>query len=579
MTAVKPAKRKTAIEAIVTGGAAIATLVLLNVLSCQARSKIDLTQYKVYSLTPSSRGVVANMPEKVNIKAYFGNVPPDQAEKQTYVDMLLQEYAEASGGRITYERLDPWKDKALAEEIRKDGIQEIRLQSLKEDSYELVPMYFQVVFQHLDKKEVWTPERTFSLEGLEWDFTTRIKRMAYGKKKVGITTGFGEPPGAQVLLQGEQYGVGELALTDIYETSTVNWAQEPQKIDALDVLIVNGPTEKVSDAALYRLDQFVMKGKPVLFLASGMRWQGAGQQQMQLVEGPQPYVGMPNEGGVTAILKSYGFEIGPNVILDSRNFDFFAPPGSPRGMLYKFLAPVARSEQAGSGQILQGIEGVLVPLASTLKLVGPLEKPGDETTVIPLLRTQETSWIWPQQVLAISGDLEVQSQIGKAGTGPYLVAAAVKGRFKSYFEGKPIPPGADTPAPPSPNPGLDQGEADEPAKPAAPAPPAAPSPQESPSNTRIAVVTAPAIVADTSLLTRNYLNGFKAAHAIVDWLAEDQDLSAARAKTIARPINRLEPATRTVVKVANIVSGPLVLIVFGLVYWRVRESRRRDLKL
>src|SRR5262249_2371197 len=121
MTTVKPPKRKTAVEAIVTGAAAIATLVLLNVLSCQARSKLDLTEYKVYSLTPSSRGVVANMPEKVNIKPYFGNAPPDKAEKQTYVDMLLQEYAEASGGKITYERLDPYKDTALAEEGRKDG--------------------------------------------------------------------------------------------------------------------------------------------------------------------------------------------------------------------------------------------------------------------------------------------------------------------------------------------------------------------------------------------------------------------------------------------------------------------------
>jgi ABC-type uncharacterized transport system involved in gliding motility auxiliary subunit len=575
MAAVKPPKRKTAIEALVTGAAAIGTLILLNVLSCQSRAKLDLTEYKVYSLTPSSRGVVANMPEKVNIKAYFGNVPPDQQEKQTYVDMLLQEYAEASGGKINYERLDPWKDKALAEEIQKDGIKEIRLQSLKEDSYELVPMYFQIVFQHLDKKEVWTPDNTFSLEGLEWDFTTRIKRMAYGKKKVGITTGFGEPPGAQLLLQGEQYGWGQLALSDIYEPSTVNWAQEPQKIDALDVLIVNGPTEKVSDAALYRLDQFVMKGKPVLFFVSGMKWQGAGQQQMQMAEGPQPYVGMPSESGVAPLLKTYGFEVGQNVIIDNQNFDHFAPPGSPRGYLYKYLAPIAHSQQTGTAQILQGIEGVLVPLASTLKLVGPLEKPGDDTTVIQLLRTQDTSWA-RKDVIAISPQLQLVAPVGGE-HGPYLVAAAVKGRFKSYFDGKPVPAGADQPATPSPTPGLDQGEADEPVKPAAPAAPA-PAGAESPSNTRIVVVTSPAMVAD-SLPTRNYINGFKAAHAMVDWLAEDQDLSAARAKTIARPINRLEPATRDIVKVANIVGGPLLLIVFGLVYWRVRESRRRDIKL
>jgi ABC-type uncharacterized transport system involved in gliding motility auxiliary subunit len=285
---------------------------------------------------------------------------------------------------------------------------------------------------------------------------------------------------------------------------------------------------------------------------------------------------MPSESGVAPLLKTYGFDVGQNVILDNRNFDFFAPPGSPRGMLYKFLSPVARTDQAGPGQILAGIEGVLVPLASSLKLVAPLDKPGEDTTVIPLLQTQDTSWA-RKDVIAISPQLQLDAPAGEHG--PYLVAVAVKGRFKSYFDGKPIPPGADLPAPaPSPTPGLDQGEADEPA-PAEPAKPAEPAPVQSPSNTRIVVVTAPAVIADTSLLTRNYINGFKAAHAMVDWLAEDQDLSAARAKTIARPINRLEAGTRTIVKVANIASGPLVLIVFGLVYWRIRESRRRDLKL
>src|SRR5262249_32850471 len=101
----------------------------------------------------------------------------------------------------------------------------------------------------------------------------------------------------------------------------------------------------------------------------------------------------------------------------------------------------------------------------------------------------------------------------------------------------------------------------------------------SPSNTRVVVVTAPAIIADTSLMSRSYINGFKAVHAMVDWLAEDQALAGARAKTIARPINRLDSGERTLVKIANITSGPILLLAFGVVYWRVREGRRRKIKL
>src|SRR5215813_12501690 len=188
-----PAKGKTAAEALITGGAIIVALLLVNVLVGGSRAKLDLTENKVYSLSDASKRLVRNMVERVNIRAYFGNIPPEQAEKMNYVDALLSEYAEASNGKIDYQRIDPWDKPELQEELKKDGIDKLRLQSRKDDNVELVPMYFQVVFSHLDKKEVWTPESSFSLEGMEYDFSSRIKRIGNGKKKVAITQGFGDP--------------------------------------------------------------------------------------------------------------------------------------------------------------------------------------------------------------------------------------------------------------------------------------------------------------------------------------------------------------------------------------------------
>src|SRR5262249_11002140 len=165
----------------------------------------------------------------------------------------------------------------VQEERKKEGIDKLRLQSRKDDSIQLVPMYFQVVFSHLDKKEVWTPDQTFALEGLEYDFSARIKRLGYGKKKVSVTQGFGEPTDLRALQAAAQEvapavrpGV-KIGFADLYEVSVANWKTDPKSIDAADVLIVNGPTEKVSDSAKFHLDQFVMKGKPVLFLVSGMK--------------------------------------------------------------------------------------------------------------------------------------------------------------------------------------------------------------------------------------------------------------------------------------------------------------------
>ncbi len=583
----KVPRGRTAVEAIVTGGALALALVLLNVLSCGSRARVDLTESKIYSLSDASRSLVSAMKEKVNIKGYFGNVPPEYSERVSYVDMLLAEYAENSNGKIVYEKIDPWGDTALQEEIRKDGVDKLRLQSLKDDTYEQVPVYFHVVFSHLDEKEVWTPGQGFSLEGLEYDFSTRIKRLGHGKKKVGITTGFGEPQEAQLLqapgvdvIPGVRVGLG-----DLYEVQTVNWKENPKAILDVDVLIVNGPTEKVSDAAKFNLDQLVMQGKPVLFFVGGMRWSASGNQQMNIpgFENPdQPYVGMPIDNGLGDLLETYGFKVGKDVVLDVRNSARgWIPPGARQGMLARGVFPYAQSPESGEGGMLQGIDVIAMPFASSLELVGPLAgaRSDADTRVIKLLETSPTSWT-QAEVMAITRDLTLKAPEGQQKS--HLVAAAVSGKFKSYYVDHPVPTGIDL-APPAAPPGElppSEGEAN---GPAAPAP--AGVLKESTSHTRMVVIASPVLVADQTLMDVRmhgdivYVNGFLAAHNIVDWLAEEVDLIAVRSKKPTRPIERLEAGQRSAIKYANVVGAPLLLVVLGVAYWRVRERKRRNIVL
>ncbi len=590
---ITPAKGRTAAEAIITGVAAVGALILLNVLSCGTRAKVDLTENKIYSLSDASKRLVHSMKERVNIRAYFGNVPAEHAEKATYVDMLLSEYADASGGKIDYQRIDPWEKPELQEELKKDGVDKLRLQSLKDDSFQQVPMYFHVVFSHLDKKEVWTPAQGFNLEGLEYDFTTRVKRLGYGKKKVGITTGFGEPTHAQALeapgadvLPGVKVGLG-----DLYDVSAVDWQKDPKTIDNLDVLIVNGPVEKVSDAAKFHLDQLIMKGKPVLFFVGGMRWQsGGGQQQFPGMEQPdQPYIGMAGDNGLGDLLQTYGFEVGKDVILDAKNSArLWLPPGGRQGMLAFGFAPYAEVLASGAHDMLAHIDVIAAPFASTLKLVGPLaaDKRDAETQVIELLKTAPTSFAHTE-VLAITRDFKGPQAKDKKS---FLVAAAASAKFKSYYASHPVPANVDVAAPGGPGaapmlPDPDDGEADPPA-PAPASQPAAGGPlQQSAAHTRLVVVSVPLLAADQTLMDVQrtgelvFVNGFVAAHNLVDWLAEDTDLIAVRGKKVERPLEKLENGQRAAIKYANVVGAPLLLTIIGIIAWRVRERRRRNITL
>lgn len=541
-------KAKTAANSIVYGVSAALALVLLNALTCQSRAKIDLTENDIYTLSEASARMVRTLPEKMLVKAYFGNIPPEHRLKQEYVESILAEYASASGGKLEYQKIDPWENPELQEELRKEGIQRIWLLSMKEDKQEQIPAYFAVQFIYLDKKELWLPGQRFELAGLEYEFSTRIKRLALGKKKIGVTVGFGEPEQIQALQHPQ------LGLAYLYDVVPVNWRENPKTLDEVDAVVVNGPTDRVSDAAKWHLDQALMKGKPVVFLVRGVRWQ-PGNQQMAMLGEDAPYLGTPADHGLGDLLAHYGFEVASDTVIDKRYHVMGAIPMGRQPLLRGEFFPLTEVLAGGPHEVLEGMQFVPMPFVSTVKLVGPLaaEKPAG-FEVKPLLRTSPTSFA-RKDVIVITRDTKIQ--MNKEERGPYVVAYAVQGKWKSFFDGKPAPAGVDAASPV----------------------------KESPPSARMVVFGGSEFAEDKMVEIMRYvgtdafLNGYRALHNAVDWALMDMDLVAVRSKQVERPLEPLESKDRILVKYANVAGTPLALILFGIVYWRVRERRRRHITL
>jgi len=306
----------------------------------------------------------------------------------------------------------------------------------------------------------------------------------------------------------------------------------------------------------------------------------------------QPFIGMPGDNGLGDLLASYGFEVGKDVILDAKNTArMWLPPGARSGMLALGFAPFAEALANGPRDILAHIDIIPVPFASTLKLVGGLapDKRDPDTQVIELLRTAPTSFEHAE-VLAITRDFKGPSPKEKKA---FLVAAAAAAKFKSYYADHPVPANVDLAVPGAPGamPGMpepDDGEADPPAPASAPAsqPAAVGGPlKESAAHTRIAVVASPSLAADQTLMDVQrtgeivFVNGFVATHNLVDWLAEDTDLIAVRGKKVERPLEKLDNGQRAAIKYGNVIGAPLLLTIVGIVAWRVRERRRRNIAL
>ena len=83
-------------------------------------------------------------------------------------------------------------------------------------------------------------------------------------------------------------------------------------------------------------------------------------------------------------------------------------------------------------------------------------------------------------------------------------------------------------------------------------------------------------------LTDQFLHNTNQAMALdlVDWLVLDEDLLSVRTRGLgAAPLDDLGESERAAVKYGNIVGLPALFVLFGVIRWRRRESRRRSVRL
>ncbi len=138
------------------------------------------------------------------------------------------------------------------------------------------------------------------------------------------------------------------------------------------------------------------------------------------------------------------------------------------------------------------------------------------------------------------------------------LAATITGDFKSYFQGKSLPPGKGG----SENAALG-GYLEESKKPG-----------------RIVAVGSAALPTDAMISylarmdRRQAVNNFTFVQNTLDWMTSDENLIAVRMKTVDDPpIQKKSEGIKALAKYGNIAGIPLVFILFGLVRWQMRRKK------
>ena len=529
----------------------VGIIVAINLIGTRVFGRLDLTETKVYTLSPASKDIVRSLPDFLSIKLYVSDgLPPEMKSTSRYVRDLLDEYRSNSKGKLRFEALDPGLDKKLEDEAGACGVHKLQVQKLEDTKFEIGSYFLGMCLQYNGQNEAIG--EIVGAEGLEYQVSSLIKRMTQRKRKLALTTGHGELD----LTQGFQ--TLQHVLSQEFETTTVN-PSSAAIADDVDALLVGGPKQAFDDKGRKEIDSFLMKGKGVIFLVDGMVMSAPNQgnpMQQQMQGGPK--IGQANDSGLADLLKGYGFSVGQDFVLDRQN----APgPVDMNGRRMLANAPMFVGVEIPKAKdkdfsLLAGINAIIFPYASSVSLVGPLAggKPA-QGRLWPLGQSSRASWKVSGFFLFTPGTPIEESK----DKGPFALGYAYEGPLKSAFAPA-APASAGMSLPPGSTPG------------------------ESKKRVRMIVMGDSDFASDEYFPMSRFLpiygNGAQFLLNALGWTLEDEALTPVRAKTVtSRPIQLDADQKVTGLKMVNVLGVPLAFCAFGIVRWRVRRSRRQSQKL
>lgn len=521
-------------------------LVVLNIIALQLFFRWDLTPNKIYTLSDASKSIVSKLDDKLVVKAYFtDNLPAPYNNNRRYLQELLDDYRNASNGKISYEIISPSDEAELENEAQKYGIQPVQVQTVQDDRAEALKAYMGMVVLYNGKQE--TLPLIGNTENLEYEITGIINRMIQPElKKIGVLSGPGMP-GIDKIAKVNQY------LSKFYNVTNVDASKNnpiPPDIKTLLVFSPKAPQQQqqmgqqqmppdvVPENLKFAIDQYLMGGGRVIFLISKINV--SSQQQFQIAQT------VPT--GLEDMLESYGLKVNENIITD-KECAFVSVPvqQGPIQMYtqipfpyYPKIVNINRElpSFAAIGQVFLGFSSDI-----DLSLAGP-----KNIKVTPLLTTSPKTGVNQQFAIVQASGKMLPDSMFKFSSLP--IGGIFEGKYQSFYKGKSIP--------------LDTVEGSSPAPTGVK--------EESP-DTRIILLGNGDFAQDEFRGPDENLLFFA---NIIDYMTDDAGLSMIRMKDAnPKPLDSIEDSTRTLVKYGMLVGPPVLVLLYGLMRWKKRKASKK----
>ena len=404
-----------------------AIIVALNLISSVFKTRVDMTEERLYSLSPGTRAILKKLDSPVEIRFYStqrGNqVPAALRNYAQHVEDLLDEFRQASGGNIEVKKFDPQPDSETEDLANLDGVEGQLMQNGDK--------FYLGLAVSMDPAKVSIPLLSPEREKLlEYDLARALSQVISTNKPVlGVMSPlpmFGQPMNPMMARMGQQQGQEPwVIISELKKDFEVKQIQmDVEKIDDdIRVLLVVHPKE-IKEGTQYAIDQFVLRGGKLVAMLDPQNLMDQNRQNPMM-----PMPGGPSN--MDKLLKAWGVSFDTTKVAADMNY---ARRLQTRGnqaeivATFLFLADQAINKDE---VVCQQVDEVLLPFAGVFT-GSPVA--GLKQTV--LLKTSKNSQL-VEGFMAQMAPGKAAEEFKSSDTS-YNLAIRLDGKFKTAFpEGKP----------------------------------------------------------------------------------------------------------------------------------------------
>lgn len=403
-------------------------MVAVNVIGSVLKTRVDLTEGRIYTLSSGTKAILRKIDAPVEVRFYYSQsqerIPSQFKAYAKQVEDLLTEFRQYSGGNLEIKKLDPQPDSEAEDLANLDGVEG--------QLVETGDKFYLGIAISLDPQKVALPFLPPSRERLlEYDLARAISQvLSTNKPVVGVMTplqvmGMQMPPQMRMQMGGQNQDPWAF-ITELkrdFEVKTV--PMEADKIDDdIKVLLVIHPKD-IKDAALYAIDQFVMRGGKLIACLDPMCLADVSKQNPMM-----PMPGGPSN--LEKLLKTWGITFDTTKVVADMNYarKLMVRQGAQPEVVptLLFLTDTAISKD---DVVAAQVDEILLPFAGVFT-----GTPASGLKETVLLKTSKKSQL-VEPFLSQMSPSKVVDDFKESDTS-YALAVRLEGKFKSAFpDGKP----------------------------------------------------------------------------------------------------------------------------------------------